>query len=319
VTYVEAVNAAVKRVLTAKPDTVVFGQNVGTGSCLSGLTRGIAEETGATVINTPNCENTLVGAGFGMMMGGVDSIFFMKQLDFLLLAVDQLVNTYNFIRRDSPKASFTIVPVVMDHGYQGLQSSFNSFADLCAVARLDGFAVNSGRDIEHIILERLVAPGFRIIAVSQRLFNHELCGTSAAVTCDARGDWVQYTRGRDASVVCFNFSLTQGFELVRALDAAGIEASLIGIAAQAIEDWAPLIAEARRTRRLVLIDDSKSVRRLSDVFLTRLHEEDSAVQVLSIARGFDRDWLKPQADELQVDPASVIARLGVVAPTGSQT
>ena len=62
------------------------------------------------VLNTPNVENTLVGFGFGMMLNGVNSVFFMKQFDFLLLGMDQLVNTYNVIRQNEPKASFTIFP-----------------------------------------------------------------------------------------------------------------------------------------------------------------------------------------------------------------
>jgi pyruvate/2-oxoglutarate/acetoin dehydrogenase E1 component len=311
VTYVEAVNAAVKRVLKAHPATVVFGQNVGTGSCLSGLTRGIAQDAGVTVINTPNCENTLVGIGFGMMMGGVDSIFFMKQLDFLLLGVDQLVNTYNVIRLGAPKASFTICPVVIDNGYQGLQSSFNSLADLCAVARIDGFAVNSARDIEQIIGGRLVSPGFRIIGVSARLFGRPVIETS--VVDDGEGRWVQYARGTDATIVCFNFALSQGLALARSMEAAGISTSIFGVTAQTIDDWTPLVAEATRTRRLVLLDDSKCVRRIGDGLLARLRDVDGGVQVVSIARDFSADWLKPQGDELEVDHAAVIDRLRVAA------
>jgi DNA (cytosine-5)-methyltransferase 3A len=48
-------------------------------------------------INSTNAENSLGGFGFGLMINGASSVFFMKQLDFLLLGIDQLVNTYNII------------------------------------------------------------------------------------------------------------------------------------------------------------------------------------------------------------------------------
>jgi len=172
--YIDAVNGAIKDVLKARPDTVAFGQNIDAGSCLMGLTRGLSEATGATIINTPNCENSLVGFGFGMMMGGGNAVYFMKQLDFLLLGIDHLVNTFNVIRLNPPVGSFTIVPIIVDNGFQGLQSSFNSFGDLCSVARIQGYTVVSGPDIDLVLRARLVAPGFRIIAVSQRLFARDV-------------------------------------------------------------------------------------------------------------------------------------------------
>ena len=61
---------------------VVFGQNVSTGSCLGGLTRNFNNINSCSVLNTPNTENTLVGIGFGLMLGGTPSAFFMKQQDF---------------------------------------------------------------------------------------------------------------------------------------------------------------------------------------------------------------------------------------------
>ena len=70
------------------------------------------------------------------MMSGVSGIFFMKQLDFLLLGIDHLVNTYNIIRNVQekyPNGSFTIVPTIVDSGYDGPQSSFNNLNDLISV------------------------------------------------------------------------------------------------------------------------------------------------------------------------------------------
>ena len=70
---------------------------------------------------------------FGLMLNNVSSVFFMKQLDFLLLGIDHLVNTYNIIRsvKKYLKSSFTIMPIIVDNGFQGPQSSFNNFGDIC--------------------------------------------------------------------------------------------------------------------------------------------------------------------------------------------
>ena len=106
--YVQYVNSLLKDVVKENESAVLYGQNIDAGSCLSGLTRGISDLNKGITINTPNVENTLVGVGFGLMLRGVNSVFFMKQLDFLLLGIDHLVNTFNVIRQTQPNSSFTI-------------------------------------------------------------------------------------------------------------------------------------------------------------------------------------------------------------------
>jgi len=127
--YIEFINQLIKEKVLEAEKIVLFGQNISAGSCISGLTRNLKVQNGL-IINTPNSENTLCGVGFGLMLNKISSIFFMKQQDFLLLGIDHLVNTYNIIRQKEPSASFTIVTVVMDHGFEGPQHSFNNFGDL---------------------------------------------------------------------------------------------------------------------------------------------------------------------------------------------
>ena len=172
--YIQFVNSLIRKKSLDTDKLVLFGQNINAGSCISGLTKNIKVKEGSMIINTPNCENTQAGLGLGLMINGVSSVFFMKQQDFLLLGIDQLVNTYNFIRRNNPSASFTIVFVIVDLGYQGLQSSLNNFGDFCSIARIPGFTITNKSDAEKIIDKYLVHPGFRIMGVSQRLFKEEM-------------------------------------------------------------------------------------------------------------------------------------------------
>ena len=47
-------------------------------------------------INTQNSENSLIGFGFGLMLSKINSIYLVKQLDFVLLGLDHIVNTQIF-------------------------------------------------------------------------------------------------------------------------------------------------------------------------------------------------------------------------------
>ena len=307
--YIQRVNELIVGRTSATENLVLFGQNIAAGSCLSGLTRNLKVGKGGLIINTQNSENTLAGLGFGMMLDGVSSVFFMKQLDFLLLGIDQLTHTYNFIRRNRPNASYTIVCIVSDLGYHGLQSSFNNFGDLCSIARIQGFTITNAVDAEAIINTHLVAPGFRIIGVSQRLFGKELPEVKE-VYSNTEKTLFQYTEGDGATIACFNLSFPYGLELHSKLKERKIESSLFSVNSVTPINWDKLIVNAKKTKKLVVLDDSKSENLSYDNFLADVADECDLKSIIVVKRKFDdARWLYPNADELPVDYGAIVSKI----------
>ena len=306
--YIEFVNKTISQKILESEKVVLFGQNISAGSCLSGLTRNLQVKKGDYVINTPNCENTQCGVGFGLMISGVSSIFFMKQQDFLLLGIDHLVNTYNFIRRKKPSASFTIVTIVVDQGYQGLQSSLNNFGDFCSIARVPGFTITNKEDIKQIIKSQLITPGFRIIGVSQRLFKTELLNVEK-IYSSKESTLFQYTEGNDVTIVCFNFSFPYGFELYNKLKKKGIASSLFSVNAVTPIKWGKIIEDLAKTKRLVVIDDSKSKNLSCYNFLMDAYDKCQINNKIIIKKDFSKDWLSPNLDQLEINYDGIIDKL----------
>lgn len=288
---------------------VVFGQNIAAGSHLSGLTKGIKVGKNGLIINATNSENTLAGLGFGMMIGGTSSIFFMKQLDFLLLGIDPLVHSYNFIRRKNPKASYTIVAIISDLGWHGLQSSFNNFGDICSIARIPGFTITNKADAEEIINTHLISPGFRIIGVSQRLFPKEILDLKPTFI-NSDKTLFQYSKGKNTTIACFNLSLPYGLELQNKLKAGNINASLFSVNSVTPINWDPLIADIKKTKNLIIIDDSKSENLSCDNFLATALQKAKIDKIIVVKREIKgNDWLFPNLDELQINYDKIIHSL----------
>ena len=306
--YIEFVNKSISQKILESERVVLFGQNISAGSCLSGLTRNLQVKKGDYVINTPNCENTQCGVGFGLMINGVSSIFFMKQQDFLLLGIDHLVNTYNFIRRKNPSASFTIVTIVVDQGYQGLQSSLNNFGDFCSIARVPGFTITNKEDVKQIIKSQLITPGFRIIGVSQRLFRSELIEIEN-IYSSKESTLFQYTEGNDVTIVCFNFSFPYGFELHNKLKKKGIISSLFSVNAVTPINWDKIIENLEKTKKLVVIDDSKSENLSCYNFLMDAYDKCQINSKIIIRKDFSKDWLSPNLDQLEINYDDIIDKL----------
>lgn len=310
--YVEYINGLLKSQLRERKDPiVVYGQNVGTGSCISGLAKGIEVASPSEVINTTNAENTAVGMGFGLMFSGVSSLFIVKQLDFLLLSIDQMVNTHNYARRIKPTAAFTVMPVVVDSGYDGLQSSLNTLPDYSSIACIPTYAVTNKHDAQYLLENELLRPGFRMMAISQRLYRTELIEFSGEVIPGPWGSWFKYQEGQDLTIVCFNFSLPQGKEFAEKLESKGKSATLFSVNNIPHMDWTPLLEDAKRTGCLLIVDDTKSLRSSSTELEIVALRELPPKNVRKEKRLFSEEWFVPISDTFELEQEGLLSWIGV--------
>ncbi len=302
--YVQFVNSLLKNIIEKEKNLVLYGQNINAASCLSGLTRGLGNINNGLTINTPNSENTLVGVGFGLMLNGTSSIFFMKQMDFLLLGIDHLVNTYNIIRQNEPKASFTIFPINVDSGYEGPQSALNNFNDFCSIAGVVGYSFTNKTDTEKIISNYLVQPGLRIMSPSQRLLKEDILDIEV-INQDKDCKYFQYKKGNNISIICFNYSLPYGLVLSEVLYKRNVNSSLFSVNSYSEIDYTYIINDLRNTRNLILIDDTKSRNSSSDKFLNEIYNACELEKKIILNRKFGKDLYFPRHDKLEIDYQSI--------------
>ena len=309
--YVTHINGLMKGVLEATPNVVSFGQNISTGSCLSGLTRGLPEGNGRLTITTPNIENTQTGIGFGLMLEGVNGIFCLKQQDFLLLGIDHLVNSWNAIRSRNPQTSFTVMAIVVDNGYEGPQSCLNNLPDFCSISRIPGYTIASKADADRIIGRHLVAPGVRLIAVSQRIFRDEIIMPDGLETVvDEDNEIVRYGDGDELTVVALNFALPQALQVIEVAKKRGKNASLFTVAATMPGQWNAIVDHVGKSGHLVVLDDVKSLNRPSDRLLLDVAVRQHGAKVYAARRTLDDSWACPNSDVLEVDVDAVFREIG---------
>jgi len=308
--YIRHIIDRVNEVTARCGPVLLYGENIDTGSRISGLARGLTVNPAGRILNVGNCELAHCGIGFGVMIDRGNAALFMKQLDFLLLGLDQLVNTFNFIRAYRPKdqvGSFTIFLIICDQGHQGPQSSMNSASDFASMANVDVYCLNAASDAAAVVGDRFVAGGFRVMCLSQRLFG--------APALDLPAQWhsadraiFRYRSGDDATLLCYNFALRQGVELADRAAAAGLATDLFHANFVPGADLSPLVESCKRTGKLAILDDSKSVTKFGDMLLARLLTARVDVEVLNLTRRGcpDRDY-GVCGDQFVVDRDAVAA------------
>ena len=91
-TYLDAIRAGLAEEMRRDSSVYVFGEDVALGGPF-GVTQGLAEELGANrMVNTPISEGTVMGLAIGAATAGLRPVVEIMFIDFITLAMDQLVN-----------------------------------------------------------------------------------------------------------------------------------------------------------------------------------------------------------------------------------
>jgi pyruvate dehydrogenase E1 component beta subunit len=91
-TYLDAIRAALTEEMRRDSSVYLFGEDVALGGPF-GATKGLAEEFGARrIVNTPISEGTVMGLAIGAATVGLRPVVEIMFIDFITLAMDQLVN-----------------------------------------------------------------------------------------------------------------------------------------------------------------------------------------------------------------------------------
>lgn len=91
--YSEAIRQAMTDCMKQDPDVFLMGEDIGVYGGAFGVSRGMLDQFGPErIINTPLSEGSFVGMAIGAALMGARPIVEIMFMDFITLAVDQLVN-----------------------------------------------------------------------------------------------------------------------------------------------------------------------------------------------------------------------------------
>ena len=91
-TFLEAIRAGLREEMSRDSAVYLFGEDVSLGGPF-GVTKGLAEDFGTQrVVNTPISEGTVMGLAIGAATAGLRPVIEIMFIDFITLALDQLVN-----------------------------------------------------------------------------------------------------------------------------------------------------------------------------------------------------------------------------------
>ncbi|MCB1486072.1 MAG: dehydrogenase [Bauldia sp.] len=92
-TFIEAVNTALRDLLERDERTLLYGEDVGKAGGIFGASRYLQRDFGADrVFDTPIAESAILGSAVGAALSGLRPVVEIMWADFMLVALDQLIN-----------------------------------------------------------------------------------------------------------------------------------------------------------------------------------------------------------------------------------
>jgi len=271
---------------------IIFGQNITTGSRISGLTNKIETIKEAEVFNTQNSEASLIGFGFGLMISNVSSVYFAKQLDFIILGLDHIVNTLNSVILQKIKKSFSIITYVVDSGFEGPQSRFHCLSDISSMSKATCNYFIFPDDINYN-LNKINQKGLNIFCLSQKF--SKLRSNPKALFKEKNGDFFQYNRGNKFTLITMGFAAYEVFDLVQK-DLKFKNSDLFVITNPSFKNTEKILKSAKKTKNVYLFDDGRSKNKSLSELEILIRKINKKISIKNFYRKENKKNLYPNED-----------------------
>jgi 2-oxoisovalerate dehydrogenase E1 component len=254
----DAIRAALETELASDERVFVAGIDVGEGGNVFGLTRGLREQFGERVRDTPISETAIVGLGVGAAMAGMRPVVEVMYLDFLGVCLDQLLNQAAKLPFMTGGAASMALTVRTQFGAGRSSGSQHSQSLEALLAHIPGLSVvmpSTPADTYGLLRAAIQDPN-PVVFIENRLLygmkgsqppEHHIVpiGKSAIVR-----------PGTDVTVVSVSRMVHEAIAAAEMVADDGISVEVIDLRTVAPLDIAPILESVARTNRLLIAHEA---------------------------------------------------------------
>ena len=275
VTLIEAGRLAAQQEMRRDPTVWVLGEDVARGG-LWGQYKGFLEEFGVDrAVSTPISESTIMGAGLGAALVGTRPIIEMRIFDFVMCAMDELVNQIAKIRYMFGGQAKPAVVVRMPHGMWRNSAAQHSQMLEAWFAHLPGVIVvtpSTAEDTAGLLVQAIRSDDPVLFFDPKDLFG--VRGDVAEhIEPIPFGVARQVTEGNAATVVSWSAAMPVAKKGVELLAGEGVKVDLFDLRTIWPWDQDAVIASVKKTGRLLVVHEAVEVSGFGAEIIARVLDE----------------------------------------------
>ncbi len=258
-TYAQAIREAFAQLLATDPRVFIVGQGVWSPWYAGASLRELEKEFGrGRVIDSPISENAVTGAAIGAALAGMRPIVFHPRMDFMLLAVDPIVNqaaNWSYIFAGQVPVPIVIRAVINRGGEQGAQHSQALQAMFMHVPGLKVVMPATAYDAKGLLIAA-VADGNPVMYIDDRWLYNEPGEVPEEMYEVPLGAAAIRRTGTDVSILATSYMAAQAVQASQILERRGIDAEVIDLRSISPWDRQCVFKSVRKTGCLVIADSA---------------------------------------------------------------
>ena len=275
VTLIEAGRLAAQQEMRRDPTVWVLGEDVARGG-LWGQYKGFLDEFGTDrAVSTPISESTIMGAGLGAALVGTRPIIEMRIFDFVMCAMDELVNQIAKIRYMFGGQAKPAVVVRMPHGMWRNSAAQHSQMLEAWFAHLPGVIVvtpSTAEDTAGLLVQAIRSDDPVLFFDPKDLFGVR-GNVAEQIEPIPFGVARQVTEGDAATVVSWSAAMPVAAKGVEMLAAEGVKVDLFDLRTIWPWDQAAVIASVKKTGLLLVVHEAVEVSGFGAEIIARVLDE----------------------------------------------
>jgi 2-oxoisovalerate dehydrogenase E1 component len=303
VSYIQAVNEALSRELALRPEVVVYGEDVGESGGIFGAARGLQKTFGADrVFDTPISESAILGSAVGAALNGMKPIVEIMWADFMLVALDQIINQAANVRYITGGLSGAPIVVRTQQGATPGSCAQHSQSLEAMLAHIPGLRIAipaTPQDAYSLLRTAVAAPDPCIILESRSLYQ-----TTGEVyfsdEIEPMGRSLLRKPGRDAVIVTWGTGVLIGLQAATRLAEEDLDVGVLDLRWLCPLDESGLRAAAKSASgKVIVLHEANRTSGFGAEIVARLHESFVNEIELRVARVATPDMRIPAAPILQ--------------------
>jgi 2-oxoisovalerate dehydrogenase E1 component len=254
----DAIRSALEIELANDDRVFVAGIDVGAGGNVFGLTRGLRDQFGDRVRDTPISETAVVGLGVGAAMAGMRPVVELMYLDFLGVCLDQLLNQaakMPFMTGGAAPMALTVRTQFGAGRSSGSQHSQSLEALLAHIPGLTVVMPSTPADTYGLLRASIQDPN-PVVFIENRLLYGMKGPQPPADYIVPIGEASVVRRGDDVTVVSWSRMLHESVAAAERLADEGVSVEVIDLRTIAPLDMATVLDSVRKTNKLLIAHEA---------------------------------------------------------------
>lgn len=255
--YAMAINNAHEQLLTSDERVFVIGQGVDSPWFVGTTTTGLITKFGPEkVIDTPVSEAGITGAAIGAAMAGMRPIVFHPRMDFMYLALDQIINHcahWNYMFGGNVNVPVTIRGIINRGNEQAAQHSQSPFAIYAHIPGLKIVCPASPYDAKGLLIAAVNDDNPVLYIDDRWLYSIEEEVPDELYEVPI-GKGKVCRKGTDVTVVAISYLVKEALEAAKILESEGINIEVIDPRTLRPFDEDIVLNSVTKTKSLVVAD-----------------------------------------------------------------